>query len=217
MTRTIQRTSCPHRSAQKIMPLSDKAARCHAASVQGGHNGRPARSLRPRHRFFSNLRMPGSFSVLSFLSGKEKKEPKKRNLNGGGCVQAIGRANPVIRFLFFPAGLFFQKSPAKYFLRGMCVPLTGGHSGPTQAGLWLSLWFFFLPERKENGKKIKKASPTAGVSGRRGGGRWLRGSRQSRDRRWSFRSTCRDRRRGGTARARRRRRYAPPPPAARRP
>ena len=34
-------------------------------------------------------------SVLSFLLEKEKKEPKKRNLNGEGiCAQAIGRAAP---------------------------------------------------------------------------------------------------------------------------
>ncbi|GEM_PF-6536711 len=68
-------------------------------------------------------------------------------------MEAVGRANPVIRFLFFPAGLFFQKSPAKYFLRGMCVPLTGGHSGPTQAGLWLLLWFSFRLRKEKRTEK----------------------------------------------------------------
>ena len=38
---------------------------------------------------------------------------------------------------------FSKKSPAKYFLRGTCVPLTGESSGPTQAGLWLSFLVLF--------------------------------------------------------------------------
>ena len=61
--------------------------------------------------------------------------PQKRNPNGEGFARKLSGSPPrSVRFLFFPAGLFFQKSPAKIFLRGMCVPLTGGRSGPAQAG-----------------------------------------------------------------------------------
>ena len=173
---------------------------------------------------------------LFFLFFREKKEPKKRNLNGGmGRSNRAGRSRLCARrgegdackpsggpspssVTHFPGGAFLKEKPRKMFFAGKVSAADGWarRAGPGGFPVF-ALVLFSPPERKENGKKIKKASPTAGVSGRRGGGRWLRGSRQSRGRRWSFRSTCRDRRRGGTARARRRRRYAPPPPAARRP
>ena len=71
----------------------------------------------------------GKRSVLSFLSEKEKKEPKKRNLNGEGDERkqsggpprsvrfpSIGRP-PRLALPIFPCGAF-QKKPRKIFLRG---------------------------------------------------------------------------------------------------
>ena len=134
-------------------------------------------------------------AVLSFLSGKEKKEPKKRNLIGegderkqsGGPPRGVCAAVGGVFFLFFqekkrknqrketlsgwdlrgsnqatlplhplpvfPCGAFQKKSPAKYFLRGMQVPLTGGRSGIAQAGLWLSFLVLFSFSGKKRERK----------------------------------------------------------------
>ena len=88
---------------------------------------------------------------LFFPAGLFKEKPRKIFLRGrqapltggrGGPTQAGSRLSFLVLFSFsgkkreqiFPAGLFFQKSPAKYFLRGRQAPLTGGRDGPTQAG-----------------------------------------------------------------------------------
>ena len=162
------------------LPLSDKAARCHAASVQGGHNGRPARSLRPRHRFFSNLRMPGSFSVLSFLSGKEKKEPKKRNLNGeGDACKPSGGPTPSYVSCFSRRGFSFRKAPQNIFA-GKVSSADGRAQRADPSGFMaFALVLFSPPERKENGKKIKikiKKGPPYG-RGERAARRWSMASR----------------------------------------
>ena len=48
----------------------------------------------------------------------------------------------------------------------MCVPLTGGRSGPTQAGLWLSLWFSFRLRKEKRTMQNKTAGGYRGKSGR---------------------------------------------------
>ena len=228
MTRTIQRTSCPHRSAQKIMPLSDKAARCHAASVQGGHNGRPARSPRPRHRPFSNLRMLESSPVLSFLSGKEKKEPKKRNLNGKGDERGPAGGPPRgVRFLFsgegvarspsshphhplpiFPCGAFLKEKPRKIIFADNDSAADGRaqRQYPGRVPGFLFWFSFRLLERKENIKNPPKEQPPwwGGCSGRRGArvsALWC-GSPRGASRRRRRASSCRGRRRAASGRRR---------------
>ena len=121
--------------------LSNKAARCHAASVQGGRYGRPARfscthstaatARHPRSRFPNKKRCKpgcgppagfrsspprlGFFSlVLSFLFPKEKKEQSPlppRIRRGAARPMACAQIPSPIRFLFF--GSFFSFSERK--------------------------------------------------------------------------------------------------------
>ena len=113
------------------------------------------------------------FYVLSFLSGKEKKEPKKRNLIGEGDERAPSGGPPPSSVTCFSLRGFSKKSPAKY-LRGRQAPLTGGRGGIAGRVPGFLFWFSFLsPERKENvnihrkerGKRFRKekagASDTA--------------------------------------------------------
>ena len=95
-----------------------------------------------------------------FPCGAFLKEKPRKIIFAGNVRAADGRAQRAdpSGFMAFFLVLFLslkekerKKSPAKCFLRGMCVPLTGGRGGAVQAGLWLSLWFSFrLLERKEN-------------------------------------------------------------------
>ena len=166
------------------MPLSDKAARCHVASVQGGHNGRPARSPRPRHRPFSNLRMLESSPVLSFLSEKEKKEPKKRNLNGVEFVRKPSGGPPRgVHFLFsgegvlrspsshphhplpiFPCGAFLKEKPRKIIFADSDSAADGRTRRADPGGFmaFFSGSLFASGKKREHKKSPKRAAALVG-------------------------------------------------------
>ena len=213
------------------MPLSDKAARCHAASVQGGHNGRPARSPRPRHRPFSNLRMLESSPILSFLSEKEKKEPKKRNLNGVEFVRKPSGGPPRgVRFLFsgegvarspsshphhplpiFPCGAFLKEKPRKIIFADNDSAADGRTRRADPGGFPVFALVLFSPSGKK--REHKKTCPPppkeqppwwGGCSGRRGvrvSALWC-GSPRGASRRRRRASSCRGRRRAASGRRR---------------
>ena len=73
-------------------------------------------------------------------------------------MEAIVQSSPIIHLLFFPAGLFFQKSPAKYFLQMNARAADGRMQRlfPGRVPGFL-FWFSFLsPERKENKENTKE-------------------------------------------------------------
>ena len=115
-----------------------------------------------------------SFPV--FPCGAFLKEKPRKMYFAGNVRSADGRARRAdpSGFMAFFLVLFLsqkekerKKSPAKYFSRGMCVPLTGGHSGPAQAGSRFSLWFSFrLLERKENEVKQNGTEQRVGIGGK---------------------------------------------------
>ena len=65
-------------------------------------------------------------------------------------MQAIGQAAPIIRFLFFPAGLFKRKAPQNYFA-SKPSPTDGRAQRANPGGFMaFALVLFSPPERKEN-------------------------------------------------------------------
>ena len=83
------------------------------------------------------------FPCGAFLSEKPRKIFLQMNARAAdGRMQRLfpGR---VYGFLFWFSFLSPERKENKFFLRVNQTPLTGGRSGPAQAGLWLSLWFSF--------------------------------------------------------------------------
>ena len=170
-------------------------------------------------------------AVLSFLSEKEKKEPKKRNLNGegderkpsggplpslvfvyreGGSVQTNRRAAPFIHFPFSPAGLFFEK-PRKIIFAGNVRSADGRAQRANPSGFpAFALVLFSPPGKKREHKKTCSPPPKeqppwwGGCSGRRGArvsALWC-GSPRGASRRRRRASSCRGRRRAASGRRR---------------
>ena len=100
-------------------------------------------------------------AVLSFLSGKEKKEPKKRNLIGeGDGRKPAGGPPPSYVSYFSLRGFSFRKAPQKY-LRENRAPLTGGRSGTAQAGSRLSFLVLFSFSGKKREQIFPAVKPRA--------------------------------------------------------
>ena len=118
-----------------------------------------------------------SFSVLSFLSEKEKKEPKKRNLNGEGDERKPSGGPPRgVRFLFsgegvarspsshphhplpiFPCGAFLKEKPRKIIFADNDSAADGRTRRADPGGFMaFALVLFSPPERKENIKNPPK-------------------------------------------------------------
>ena len=138
-------------------------------------------------------RPPHTLSVFP-CGAFQRKAPQ--NIFAGKASSADGReqrADPggFLSFLFgsfsFTERKRTKKSPAKYFLRGRQVPLTGGRSGCFRGGFMaFALVLFSPPERKENEererKRAKKARKTAPARGRAGAGRVCGGAIRNRPR-----------------------------------
>ena len=92
--------------------------------------------------------------VLSFLSGKEKKEPKKRNLNGEGVGASQRAALPHHPLPIFPCGAFLSEKPRKIFFAGK-ASAADGRAQRANPGGFLSFLFgsFSFTERKRTEEK----------------------------------------------------------------
>ena len=100
------------------------------------------------------------FSVLSFLSGKERKYQRKETLTGRGMsgsnragrpaafVSRLSGGRPGLRYPFFSAGLFFEK-PRKIYFAGDVSSADGRARRANPSG-FLSFLFgsFSFTERK---------------------------------------------------------------------
>ena len=69
------------------------------------------------------------FMFFLFFQEKKRKNQRKETLSGRGMNVFHGAVLPHLAFSVFSLRGFSKKSPAKYFLRGNQVPLTGGRSG----------------------------------------------------------------------------------------
>ncbi len=114
----------------------------------------------------------GERSFFSF--GKRAKEPKKRNPIGEGDERKPSGGRPGLRYPFSPAGLFFQKSPAKYSLQMNARAADGRAQRASPGGFpaFFSGSLFFLRKEKRPEEKPRKiflranqAPPTGGRSG----------------------------------------------------
>ena len=122
---------------------------------------------RPRHRpspicvcpsfllFFLFFRKKKR-DVLFFLffQKKKRKNQRKETLTGWGMNRSHRAALFRLLFFIFPCGAFQRKAPQNIFCRQRQAPLTGGRSGPTQAGSRLSfLVLFSFPGKKREQTK----------------------------------------------------------------
>ena len=109
-------------------------------------------------------------AVLSFLSGKEKKEPKKRNLNGEGDERkqsggpprsvrfpSIGRP-PRLALPIFPCGAFLKEKPRKIFFAGNVRSADGREQRANPGGFmaFFSGSLFFPRKEKRTEEKPRK-------------------------------------------------------------
>ena len=176
MIRTIQRASCPHRSAQKIIPrvikLRDVTRQACRAAVMAVLHAFPARIARQQR--------PGIRAAVSQI----------KNGANRSAARPLARAHPPtpIRFLFF--GSFFSFSERKERTPPPAAartprggPPAGSRSSPSPIRFLFFGSFFSFPERKERTehpfsfpeskerteKKRKKQQRKSVAPGRRGG------------------------------------------------
>ena len=131
------------------------------------------------------LRVSGEGSVLSFPSGKERKNQRKENLSGwemranhraalpAAFVSRLSGGRPGLRYPFSPAGLFFQKSPANIFAGNVrSADGRAQRANPSGFPAFFSGSLFFLRKEKRTEEKPRKiflranqTPPTGGRSG----------------------------------------------------
>ena len=106
------------------------------------------------------LCVSGEGSVLSFPSGKERKNQRKKPYRGGICAQTIGQPSPQRSVPVFSCGAFLKEKPRKYFCGECAFRRRAGAAGQPKRVPELSFWFFFFHRKKKNEKTLRKEKIT---------------------------------------------------------
>ena len=93
------------------------------------------------------------------LTGRDLRENFRAALPAA-FVSRLSGGRPGLRYPFFPAGLFFQKSPAKYFCEQTKPRRRAGAAVLPKRVPELSFWFFFFHRKKKNEKTLRKEKRT---------------------------------------------------------